>query len=201
MGKSTITMQVKDCQKLLDQIGGIQKRGETAMRRTVSDMKSRLPGPIATTVRKYYSIDAAEINPSSTKAVKGKEAANIHVEGKTVASLALVYEGRVLTPQGHGFGLKESVKKNGQRKIQTKIKKKQTTMTGQYGTVFMARASETSDVRIPFQRIPSTGAIEVIRTVAVPEMIDNEEVNAAIYERISEIVQTRVQKNFKSIVK
>lgn len=201
MGKSTITMQVKDCEKLLDKIGGIQKKGETAMRRTVSDMKSRLPGPIATTVRKYYSIDVAEINPNSTKAVKGKEAASINVEGETVASLALVYEGRVLTPQGHGFGLKESTKKNGQSKIQAKIKKKQTTMTGQYGTVFMARASKTSDVRIPFQRIPSTGAIEVIRTVAVPEMIDNEEVNAAIYERISEIVQARVEKNFKDIVK
>lgn len=170
------------------------------MQRTVSDMKRRLPGPIATTVRKYYSIEAAEINPTSTKAVQGKEAAKIKIEGDTVASLALVYEGRVLTPRGHGFGLKETKQKSGRTKIQMKVKKKQATLTGKYGTAFMARASEGSSTRIPFQRVPSTGAIEVIRTVAVPEMIDNEEVNAAIYERISDTVNKRAANNFKSLL-
>lgn len=200
MGKSAITMQVQNYKKLLDQIGSIQKKGEVAMQRTVSDMKSRLPSPIATTVKKYYSIETSEINPTSTKAVQGKEAAKIKVEGDTVASLALVYEGRVLTPQGHGFGLKETKKKNGHTKIQMKVKKKQRELSGQYGTAFMAPASAGSSTRIPFQRLPSTGAVEVIRTIAVPEMIDNEEVNAAIYERIGDIVNKRAANNFKRLL-
>lgn len=82
-----------------------------------------------------------------------------------------------------------------------------TTSTGrrnggfQYNTVFMAGTSKASSTRIPFQRIPTTGAIEAIRTVAVPEMITNEEVDAAIHERIDSIVDSRIRNNFKDIIK
>lgn len=200
MGRSTITMQVQNYKEFLGQISSIQKKGKVAMQRTVSDMKRRLPGPIATTVRKYYSIEAAEINPTSTKAVQGKEAASIKVEGDTVASLSLVYEGRVLTPFGHGFGLTETPGKNGHSKIRFSVKKKRQQIKGKYGTAYMAPAKAGSTVRIPFQRVPGTDDIEVIRTVAVPEMIDNKEANAAIYERIGSIVNDRAKHNFKRIL-
>ena len=195
-------MQIANFQKLKKQISKMEQNGETAMKRTVSDMKRRLPGPIATEVRKFYKIDAAEINPTSTKATQGKAAASIKIEGKTVASLALVYEGRVLTPQGHGFMLNEAIQGNGRKRIKVKFKTKerQKELKGRYGTTFLARSKKGSETRIPFQRVPSTNAIEAVRTVAVPEMIDNEDVNAEIYERIGEIVNKRIENNFKKIL-
>lgn len=197
---SQITMQIKSLDKLVGQINGIQQKGETAMRRTVSDMKSRLPGPIATVVGRYYKIDKSEINPK--KIETAKQAADIKVEGKTVSTLSLVYEGRVLTPAGHGFTLREKQAKKGS-KVEIAVKKggKAKQLKGEYNTVFMAGTSKASSTRIPFQRIPTTGAIEAIRTVAVPEMITNEEVDAAIHERIDSIVDSRIRNNFKDIIK
>lgn len=200
---SQITMQIKSLDKLVGQINGIQQKGETAVKRTISDAKSRIPGKVATAVRKKYSITPGEVNPNSKAYVPGKSAVSMKLKGETVATLTLVYKGRVLTPYGHGFTLAEKAQKNGRSKIELKIKKdeKKKQLRGQYDTVFMAGTSKASSTRIPFQRIPTTGAIEAIRTVAVPEMITNEEVAATIEESVGEEMNKRVQKHFKDFLK
>lgn len=201
MANYTVTGEIKNIKEITDYLLSYKKKGEKAMQRTASDLKKRLPGPIAKEVAKFYNIDKAEINPNSTKATPGKSAVDIEVKGNTVATLALIYEGRVLTPYGHGFVLKENKRKKKPSQIKLKVKKgKEQTLKGRYGTAFMAPIKSGSDVRIPFQRVPSTNKIEAIRTVAVPEMIDNEKVNAAIYERVAKIVNDRVAHNFKEFI-
>ena len=51
--------------------------------------------------------------------------------------------------------------------------------------VFLGQSGSAGTIQIPFQRegvkrLP----IKAVKTVSVPQMIDNENVNAAIYERI-----------------
>lgn len=202
MARGGISVELKGYKKLIKQMKALDKKGQIALQKTVSDMKKRMPGPIATQVGKFYSIDKAEINPNSSKAIPGKEAAKIKIKGKKVAELALVYEGRVLTPYGHGFNLKPTqpnpeVKR---QRITFKVKKKNQVLKGKHGTVFLAPTKKGGNTYIPFQRIPSTGAIEVIRTVAVPEMIDNPQVNEVIHARIDEIMAKRLQNNFKGLL-
>lgn len=202
MAQGGIKVELKGYKNLIKQIKAIDKKGQAALKRTVSDMKNRLPGHIATEVRKFYSIDKPEINPNSTKVVPGKQAANVKVTGKKVAQLALVYEGRVLTPYGHGFNLKPTQPnpKAKKQEITFKVKKKSQTLKGKYGTAFLAPTKKGGDTYIPFQRIPSTGAIEVIRTVAVPQMISNPQVNKAIHARIDKIMAKRLRNNFKGLL-
>ena len=201
MANSSVSVQVQNLEKLTKDLYGIRHAGDKALKRTAADLKKRLPGPIATEVAKMYHIDKAEINPYSKDAVPGKTAVRFKIKGDTVASLALIYEGRLLTPRGHGFVLKEKEYKRKPSKIKLKIKKgTEKTLEGRYNTAFMAPVKRGSSVRIPFQRVPSTNKIQAIRTLAVPEMIDNEKVNAAIYERIEEIVNKRVEHNFKHLL-
>ena len=202
MAQGGIKVELKGYKNLIKQIKAIDKKGQVALQRTVSDMKKRMPGPIATEVRKFYSIDKTEINPNSRKAISGKQAANVKVTGKKVAQLALVYEGRVLTPYGHGFNLKPTQPnpKAKKQKITFKVKNKSQTLKGKHDTVFLAPTKKGGDTYIPFQRIPSTGAIEVIRTVAVPQMISNPQVNKAIHARVDEIMSERLRNNFKGLL-
>ena len=82
--------------------------------------------------------------------------------------------------------------------ITLQIKKgKKERLRGKYGTPpFIAPAASGSATMIPFQRSPAGKyPVTAIHTLSVPQMIDNETVNANIYKKLNDETAKRLQHN------
>ncbi len=165
-----------------------KKNAEKAIKRTVSDMKTRAPGWVSKAVREEYSISAKDIK-SSLSFEKG---GTFSLGGVEVDNITLKYQGRVLTPthfkmkptsrpgKGKPYQVTAEIKK-GQRKPLSSI-------------AFLASAGGNGK-QIPFKR---TGAgrlpIESIKTVSVPQMIQSSEgTKPEIEKAINEGLQKRFE--------
>lgn len=73
---------------------------EKAMQATAKDLKRRLPGKVADDVRTMYNIKKSDVMPTKIgKAPSGaRRAGSVTIKGDTIADMALIYRGRVLTP-------------------------------------------------------------------------------------------------------
>lgn len=224
MAKSTITMQVENLDSLLRQVQQIKTGGAKAIKNTVNDVKARAPGWISDEVRKEYNIKKSEIMPAK-KGQSGSKATNIQVTGETIETMTLVYTGSPLTPlhfsmtpkkpaaltdkrraiPGEGINAKGGaaidvamvhVRKKYSITLQIKKGKKEK-LRGKYGTPpFIAPAAKGATTMIPFQRSPEGKyPVTAIHTLSVPQMIDNEKVNANIYKKLNEETAKRLQHN------
>ena len=223
MGKSTITLQVQNFDSLMRQVQQLKDGGKKAIKNTVNDMKARAPGWISDEVRKQYNIKKSEIMPA--KKGKGRKAANIRVSGKTIETMTLIYTGKPLTPlhfsmtpkrpaaltdkkraiPGEGVNAKGGAALNvamarvrKKYSITLQIKKgKKERLRGKYGTPpFIVPAASGSATMIPFQRSPAGKyPVAAIHTLSVPQMIDNETVNANIYKKLNDETAKRLQHN------
>lgn len=229
MAKATITMQVESLDSLLKQVQQIKEGGEKAIKNTVNDIKARAPGWISDEVRKEYNIKKSEIMPAKNGQSSDK-AASIRVTGETIETMTLVYSGSPLTPlhfsmtpkkptaltdkrraiPGEGItakgGAALSVAMARVRKkysITLQIRKgKKEKLKGKYGTPpFIAPAASGSTTMIPFQRSPGGKyPVTAIHTLSVPQMVDNEKVNTAIYKRLNEEAAKRLQHNLDRVL-
>ncbi len=85
--------------ELLSWIDGQGETGKKAVKYTISDIKSRAPGWIASEAASVYNIKKSDINPSSTEeSVSKKPASFVYISGETIESVSIVYVGRTLTP-------------------------------------------------------------------------------------------------------
>lgn len=224
MAKATITMQVESLDSLLKQVQQIKEGGEKAIKNTVNDIKARAPGWISDEVRKEYNIKKSEIMPAKNGQSSDK-AASIRVTGETIETITLVYSGSPLTPlhfsmtpkkpaaltdkrraiPGEGITAKGGAalsvamaRVRKKRSITLQIKKgKKEKLKGKYGTPpFIAPAASGSKTMIPFQRSPGGKyPVTAIHTLSVPQMVDNEKVNTAIYKKLNEETAKRLQHN------
>lgn len=224
MAKSTITMQVESLDSLLKQVQQIKAGGEKAIKNTVNDIKARAPGWISDEVRKEYNIKKSEIMPAK-KGQSSDKAVSVRVTGETIETMTLVYTGSPLTPlhfsmtpkkpsaltdkrraiPGEGINAKGGaalevamarVRKKYSITLQIKKGKKEK-LTGKHGTPpFIAPAANGSTTMIPFQRSPGgKWPVTAIHTLSVPQMVDNEKVNANIYKKLNEETAKRLQHN------
>ena len=197
--------------EVIAELEKIEKGSEQVMKRTISDVSKRAPGWVASEVTKVYGIKKGEITPNG----KGKKAGSISTRGNTVASLQLVYRGRVLTPThfgmtpkappaaGRGYTLKASILK-GSKATLGKVRpltKKQRAMLGKNFTRSGTKKSDHSPIMlmssngsgyIPFQRKSTNRKdLEAIKTVSVPQMVSNEKTEPGIRNTINENVGKR----------
>ena len=92
---------VQNVKQQLKQLQALQGKSEKAIQRIMSDVRTRVPGWVATEVTKVYNIKKSEVTP--TKAGKSsKPAGSIKVKGDTLDTMEIVYRGRVLTPTHFG---------------------------------------------------------------------------------------------------
>ena len=204
----------------LKEIKKIMKKMQTAPEKvvevTVKDFKSRAPGWVASEVAKHYNVKRSDIAPAKyTKSPIGK----VKVKGKTLDTVNLIYKGRVLTPvrfkmsptepTGGAYTLKATVVK-GQRKTLGKVKKltkKQKANIGKNFTQQGTRNSNKSPIMlmgtgnkkvdgtnyIPFQRQSKDRKdIKAIKTLSMPQMVSNPQVEEQIYKTISEKLGKRL---------
>lgn len=210
-----ITVTLKGADKVIAGLERKQEDYKKALKKTVSDMKSRAPGKIASCVTEVYNIKKAEVNPSSTK--QGKKAVTLRITGETIEALAFEYKGRLLTPThfgmspkappaGRGYKLTATIKKaDGKKRIGTYLPTRTPGGPHSQQTSFIlmgtgnARAEGTNF--IPFQRqSPQRTDIKKMTTLSVPQMIGNEEqVQPAIQTALSDLLRSRLDYHMSKV--
>lgn len=197
---------------LWEQLQGMDEAAERAVKKTVSDFKSRAPGWISSAVTEHYGIKKAEVKDAITSA---KKVGSINIGGVSVDNVAIKYSGRPLTPThfkmkptkipakrekeyrrvpgarvGKGGGV-AMVKVPVPYSITAEIKKGKRVTIGD-GQAFLGTNKGTG--MIPFQRTgEGRTPVKSIKTVSVPQMVTNPEVAEQIQKNIDEGLSKRLQ--------
>ena len=206
---------IKNYTDLRVELEAMKKAPTMVLDRTLSDVRQRVPGWVATEVAKQYGIKKNEVGDGKTSQLK--------VKGKKLPNVQLIYSGRVLTPThfqmspkvpkvGGSYTLKASIIK-GERTTLGKVKKLTKKQRAALGKNFRREGTRTSDhspimlmapkgTYIPFQRkSPNRKDIEAIKTLSVPQMIDSERTAPNIQKAIDEKLGKRLDHHMKLLQK
>ena len=175
---------LKDIEK---KIAAHEKAAGKALRRTVSDFKSRAPAWISAAVVEEYGIKKADVK----SAISAKQkAGSISIGGISVDNIQIEYQGRVLTPTH--FKMKPTARPQKKYKVTAVIKAGQRQQLS--SIAFLAHAGGAGTIQIPFQRTGSSRLpVKVIKTLSIPQMVTNEKVAASIQKKITEGLGKRFQ--------
>ncbi|MDR0886972.1 MAG: hypothetical protein LBN22_11610 [Clostridiales Family XIII bacterium] len=183
-------------------LNGINQESKIVLQRTTSDFISRAPAWIARAVASEYNITGKEVKTSIKQTTpQGKMKLG---GGKVVENKALLVEGRRLTPRvgpglsGDGPGKRFSLGTTGKKRtVKATIKKGQRKVI--HTIAFIASPKST---QLPFMRTgKSRYPIEAIKTLSVPQMVDNELVRKKIYAEIEKGISARVDNHLKAAEK
>lgn len=216
----SVTCKIKDYNILQKKLEDMKKAPEKVMKRTLSDVKKRAPGWVATEVVKAYGVKKAEIN--------GQKIGKVKVEGNSIKTVKIKYTGRVLTPTHFGmtpkapgpnaYTLKATIAR-GERKTLGKVKKltkKQRKALGKNFTRSGTRNSDHSPIMlmhtgagnadktqyIPFQRKSTNRKnVEAIKTISLPQMVSSERAAPNITNAINENLSKRLEHHMKLMQK
>lgn len=198
-----------------------KKAPQTVLNRTLSDVRTRVPGWVGAEVAAQYGIKKKEVGDGKTSTLK--------IKGQKLPDVSLVYTGRVLTPThfnmtpsapkpGGGYTLKASIIK-GRRTTLGKVKKLTKKQRAALGKNFRREGTRSSDHSpimlmhtgntkeggtnyIPFQRKSARRKdVKVVKTLSVPQMIDSEKVNPNIQKAIDEKLGKRLEHHLKLLEK
>lgn len=217
MGKSSITMQVENYQKLLGQIGGLKEQGRKAVSYTIKDVKKNGPGWIASEVVQVFNIKKTEIVPSSTGKPK-KMAGTIRITGETIEEIAFTYEGRMLTPVHFGMKPKKPYANGRAYELTMEVIKGKQTVFGRYlktrtpggpysqrsHNILMGTGNTTAGgtSHIPFQRMSKTRTdIKKFTTTSLPQMITSDRTSENIMARLQTETTKRLEHNLDRVMK
>lgn len=211
MGKYNTVIELRNAPELLKQLNSLNQQAEKAIDATVKDFKRRAPAWVSKEVSAVYGIKKADVTPTKKNP---KAAGNVSVKGDTIATAALVYNGRVLTPTRFGmtpkapkeaYTLKVQVKK-GQRKTIGKVRRLTKKQRKNIGRNFQRQGSKSSNkspimlmhagggTYIPFQRRSKRrDDVHAIKTTSVPQMVDNELARKGIDTAIEENLSKRME--------
>lgn len=194
---NTIDVVIDGYEDVIHRIDSMHKNSAKVINRTMGDFRSRGPGWVSQEVVKEYNIKKKDVN-AAKKGVKN--VGNVKVSGVTLDNLEIHYQSRLLTPthfsmkpasrpaNGKAYNVTAQIKKMGARKALSH-------------KAFLSQSGGEGTTHIPFQRKgQSRYPIEPIKTVSVPQMIDNSHVNEDIYKRINEELGKRLEHNLNRIL-
>lgn len=194
-----------DCSSVVKAMNKIKNAYETSpvvFERTLKDMRSRVPGKVASAVTSVYGIKKSEIKCKSNSFKRG--AGKIYARGNDLASFELLYYGRSLTPLHFGMTPKQapsSENSKGRKKYKVKAKIKKIAKTfkpdAPNGGVFLAPTQKTSTI-LPWMRHSEKPLdITPIKTLSLPQMVDNERVREIINKDLGELCKKRFDNALK----
>ena len=95
MSRNNISISIENSEEIIEVLGATEAQMKKAVKRTVSDLKQRVPGWISEKVMEEYNIKKKDI----MEALKIKSrATTVEISGVKVDSLDFVFKGRPLTP-------------------------------------------------------------------------------------------------------
>ena len=201
MAITTLEQLTKTANNVLFPADTVQKAYDLML----SDVRSRLPAKITKAVTGVYALKQSEVREAGASAqktaqiTKGKPIGSIRMDG-----LTMTYQGRRLTlayfklyPGGKPTKKKYKVKA-------TIFKGKRVTINGKGTPPFVAPTSRKDAgatwiafARLGKERLP----IAPIRTVSIPQMMENETVAEAIYTEKDKLVLDRFQHHLDRLTK
>ncbi|MDR1299272.1 MAG: serine/arginine repetitive matrix protein 2 [Oscillospiraceae bacterium] len=191
--------QIKNFEKLQKQLKLIETGGKQAVTDTINDLKRRAPGWVATAVTGYYNIKKSEITPQGKGETKRK-AGSTQAIGETLEGFAIVYKGRVLTPTH--FKMRPTTRPEGKKKYSVtsetiKGVRKRLMYKGRKAFLGTTKARGADGVQqIPFVREgDSRTPILSIKSISLPQMVDNPHVRDSINSALSDGFQKRIDHN------
>lgn len=189
---------IENYESLVKDIHGIKTGAEKAVKRTISDFKSRGPGWISQEIQKEYNIKKKDINKAKHGTNKGSS--SIRIAGTGVDDISIIYRGRLLTPTH--FGMKPTVRPDkGPYVVRAKIKKSGGNKPLGH-KVFLAASGDAGTTQIPFQRRGKARTpVDVIKTVSVPQMVTNDKVAESIHDRMNEELTKRLHHHLEQNIK
>ena len=209
-----ITCEIQEYKDIQKRVKKLEKAPETIVKRTLSDVKTRVPGWVAKEVAGEYGVKKGEVNSGALGKMK--------VKGEDIGSMQIVYTGRVLTPTHFGmtpkapgkgaYTLKASILR-GQKTELGKVKKLTKKQRRNLAKNFTRSGERTSDhspimlmptggTYIPFQRKSTNRKdVQAIKTVSLPQMVGSERTRAGIDRAISEGLGKRLEHHMKLLHK
>ena len=165
-----------------------KEQAKKALKRTVSDMRSRGPGWVSKAVREEYNIKAGDVK-AAMHTEKGK---GLSFDGEVIDDVALVYKGRVLTPTHFGMRPTSRPAKKSY-KVTAEITKGQRKVLS--SKAFLA-GTGSGGKQIPFERKgASKYPIKAIKTLSIPQMVQDGSGN--LKPGVEKAVNENLEKRFK----
>ena len=217
----TLNVFLSNYAEVKDRLEKKQKAAEKAVKKTVSDFKSRASAWISAAVAETYNIKKAEVKD----AITGKRSVGkINVGGIAVDNVQIEYSGRPLTPThfkmkptkipakraqdyrrvpgggvGEGRGDVAMVRPPAPYSISVEVYKGRRREYRGKGTFL---GSNGGSGYIPFKREgDGRTPIKSIKTVSVPQMITNPQVSEKITEAIDEGLRKRLEHHLEQEMK
>ena len=197
MSKTAPYLDMTNVKETMDKILKTFQASDVVFERTLKDMYSRAPGKVATAVTSVYGIKKGDINVK--KGYSKAAAGNILTKGDKLASFELIYKGRVLTPLH--FGMTPKIRPDRKKyKVKAKIKKTAKAFSAPSGGgVFLAPTGSTT---IPWFRNSSDPFdISPIKTLSLPQMVDNEAVREVIGVELGDLLEKRFNNHLNQHMK
>lgn len=206
-----LNIDVENFKSVQDVIKNMESAPEPVIEATLKDFRQRAPNWIAREITKVYTIKAGEVKPGGSAGT---------IKSKTDGlSASIEYKGRTLTPIHFKLNTKVQRKKGKAKYIapgqRFKTDRPYVTMEentyyrttlavkkggakvlhGKYNTpIFMAQVKGGF---LPFQRKPNNpNKIVAVRSVSLPQMVSNENVQEGIERTIADQLQKRFEHNF-----
>lgn len=199
--------------ELVKRLRKLENGGKVAIQRTVSDFATRAPAWVSKGIRENYGVDTGAIKEAAQRPKRGKT--SIKVAGVTVDGASLEYKGRTLTPLHFKMSPKQRPAAQQSKHIRIPgqviagagdvamirapkpYKVKATIIKGQRSTLPSGTfvTSANGGVSLPFQRKGEGRAMEAVRTLSVPQMIDGR-----ARETIEETISTKLGERFQHYV-
>jgi len=191
----SLSIAISNLADLNNEFRKMKQQSEIAIKRTVSDFKTRAPAWVNAAVAERYGISKKDIK--STYKGTRKAAGVINLGGVNVDNIALQYSGSVLTPIH--FKMKPTTPATKRKNVTAEIIKGQRKALSP-GLAFLA--GNKGGGYIPFIREgDSRYPIKAVKTLSVPQMITHEDVSDRIKENISEGLQKRLQHHLEQQLK
>lgn len=210
---------IRNYRQTVADLEAIQSKSRTVLKRTMADIRDRVPGWVANEVVQVYGIKKGEITPDK-KGTGKKMAGSIRTQGETVATAQIVYTGRLLTPthfgmtpkappEGKGYTLKAEILKGNKATLGKvkKLSKKQRAALGKNLTRQGTQNSPSSPIMllnnggggyIPFQRVSQRrNDLVAIKTLSLPQMVSSERTSEKIQTAINEGLEKRLANHMK----
>lgn len=201
-----LKIEAKNLMKISKQLERTVKPAQKVINRTIGDLRKRAPGWVAAEVTQVYNIPKTEITPANPNAKNyaariKKQAGKIGVRGKTIDEAGIVYFGRVLTPTHFGMKPKKLTRGTGKKRkrqpVTVEIKKGQ---RKELQGAFLG--SNRGGGFIPFKREGKKAyPVEAIKTLGLPQMVDNPAVRKNINAKIDTELGKRLEHNIKQVFK
>lgn len=174
--------------KIREELKKTEQEAQNAVQKAIKDTANRAPAQVTKAVTAVYGIKASEVTAAGGAAKRGKKTVGqIKVSGITADTIHIVYSGRPLTLTH--FGMTPKQRPEGNRKYTVKA----AVMKGLKVAYEGAFVQTARNATIAFEREGKARyPISAIKRTSIPQMIESENVEADIRQKLDDVLQDRI---------